>query len=91
MDRGVPEAKIDVIYNWCDETSIRPNASDPELASRLGLANRFNVIFAGTMGTAQGLDSVLEAANLCRSTLPNVQFVFVGAGVERNRPENHCR
>ena len=85
--RGVPPDKIDVIYNWCDETTIEPTTPDPELASRLGLANCFNLMFAGTMGTGQALDSVLEAAALCRQSLPNVQFVFVGGGVDRNRLE----
>jgi glycosyltransferase involved in cell wall biosynthesis len=85
--RGVAPDKIDIIYNWCDEAAIEPGGADPELASRLGLSGYFNVIFAGTMGTAQALDSVLEAAALCRQTLPNVQFVFVGGGVDRNRLE----
>jgi len=84
--RGVPPEKVDVIYNWCDETTIQSTApDDPELASRLGLSDCFNVMFAGTMGTGQALDSVLEAAALCRQTLPNVRFVFVGGGVDRNR------
>lgn len=39
------------------------------------------------MGTGQALDSVLDAAGLCLQVLPNVQFVFVGGGVERNRLE----
>jgi glycosyltransferase involved in cell wall biosynthesis len=85
--RGVPPEKVDVIYNWCDETTIQPTAPDSELASTLGLSDCFNVMFAGTMGTGQALDSVLEAAALCRQTLPNVQFVFVGGGVDRNRLE----
>lgn len=85
--RGVPPEKIDVIYNWCDETTIHPTTPDLELASRLGLSDCFKVMFAGTMGTAQALDSVLDAAALCRKTLPNVQFVFVGGGVDRNRLE----
>jgi glycosyltransferase involved in cell wall biosynthesis len=85
--RGVPPDKIDVIYNWCDEATIRPTAAAPELASRLGLSDCFNVMFAGTMGTGQALDSVLEAAALCRETRSNVRFVFVGGGVDRNRLE----
>ena len=85
--RGVPPAKIDVIYNWCAETTLQPSAPAPELASSLGLSGYFNVMFAGTMGMAQALDSVLDAAALCRQTIPNVQFVFVGGGVERNRLE----
>jgi glycosyltransferase involved in cell wall biosynthesis len=87
VSRGVPPEKVDVIYNWCDETTIQPTAPDPELAARLGLSDCFNVMFAGTMGTAQALDSVLESAALCRQSLPNVQFVFVGGGVDRNRLE----
>jgi colanic acid biosynthesis glycosyl transferase WcaI len=87
VQRGVPPAKIDVIYNWSAEATIQPTAPDPELASRLGLSGYFNVMFAGTMGTGQALDSVLDAAGLCLQTLPNVQFVFVGGGVERGRLE----
>jgi glycosyltransferase involved in cell wall biosynthesis len=85
--RGVPSGKIDVIYNWCAEATIHSTTPDPELASRLGLSGYFNVMFAGTMGTAQALDSVLEAAALCQGTLPEVQYVFVGGGVDRIRLE----
>jgi glycosyltransferase involved in cell wall biosynthesis len=86
--RGIAPGNVDVIYNWCDEawcdqTTIHPTPPDPELATRLGLSGLFNVMFAGTMGTAQALDSVLKAAAICRQTLPEVQFVFVGGGVER--------
>jgi colanic acid biosynthesis glycosyl transferase WcaI len=85
--RGVPPDKIEVIYNWCDDATFQPLAPAPALASRLGLSDGFTVMFAGTMGTAQSLDSVLDAAALCRQTLPRVQFVFVGGGVDRNRLE----
>ena len=49
------------------------------------LAGRFNVIFAGTMGKAQALDAVLDAAALVAKSEPNVQFVFVGGGIDRAR------
>jgi glycosyltransferase involved in cell wall biosynthesis len=44
-------------------------------------------MFAGTMGIVQALDAVLEAAALCSESLPHVQFVFVGGGVDRARLE----
>lgn len=87
MGRGVPEDKISVIYNWCDEENIHPQARDEALAQRLGLAGRFNVIFAGTMGVAQALDAVLEAAAICAPINPAIQFVFVGGGIDRARLE----
>jgi glycosyltransferase involved in cell wall biosynthesis len=86
-ERGVPAAKLRVIYNWCDEGSIAASAPDPAMARQFGLEGRFNVVFAGTMGLAQGLDAVLCAAERCQARRPDVQFVFVGGGVDRDRLE----
>ena len=55
MARGIPEAKIDVVYNWCDEDSIAVPPRDPRLAEAWGFAGRFNVVFAGNLGRMQGL------------------------------------
>jgi glycosyltransferase involved in cell wall biosynthesis len=83
--RGVPEHKIEVIYNWCEDDKIQSTNRDEALARELGMAGLFNVVFAGTMGKAQTLDAVLEAALLLRDKLPKVQFVFVGGGIDVNR------
>jgi lipopolysaccharide/colanic/teichoic acid biosynthesis glycosyltransferase len=83
--RGVSPDKIDVIYNWCDETVFKGDyKSRVRLASS---ADKLSILFAGTMGTAQGLDSVLQAAQICLRTAPTAEFVFVGGGVERARLE----
>lgn len=87
IHRGVPQDRIEVIYNWCDEYAQRPMPRDEILAEQVGMAGRFNVLFAGTMGVMQELDTVLEAAKLCRTVSPTVQFVFVGGGVDRQRLE----
>src|SRR5580698_596409 len=39
------------------------------------------------MVLAQGLDSVLRAAQICRTTVPAAEFLFMGGGVERRRLE----
>ena len=80
--RGVPEEKVHVIYNWCDETSIGPSAPDEVLERELGFYGRFNVVFAGTMGRAQGLEAVLRAAQRLQQAEPKIQFVFVGGGIQ---------
>ena len=79
--RGVPARKIDVIYNWSHEGQLQL-AHDPQVASSMRAGERFNVVFAGTMGKAQGLGTVLAAADLLQHSHPNVQFVFVGGGLE---------
>lgn len=84
IGRGVPATKIDVIYNWCDEASISISGGSPV---HLGHAGEFIVLFAGMMGLAQALDSVLEAAQLCASAVPRARFVFIGGGIDRERLE----
>jgi glycosyltransferase involved in cell wall biosynthesis len=81
--RGVPEKKIEIIYNWCDENALVADNS----AQQVRAEETFRVLFAGTMGLAQALDSVLEAAKICSSELPKVRFIFIGGGVERDRLE----
>lgn len=83
--RGVPEHKIEVIYNWCEDDKIQATARNEDLAREFGMVGRFNIVFAGTMGKAQALDAVLEAARVLRDRLPKIQFVFVGGGIDAGR------
>jgi colanic acid biosynthesis glycosyl transferase WcaI len=91
VERGVPASKITVIYNWADETKMKQVERDEALARSLGMAGKFNITFAGTMGLGQALDTVLEAAALLRERAPDIQFVFVGGGVEKERLEAIAR
>lgn len=85
--RGVPNEKIEVIYNWCDEKAIGTGHN----IHAAGDETTFNVLFAGTMGMAQALDSVLEAARICADSLPRARFIFVGGGIDRDRLECKSR
>ena len=84
LQKGVSASKICVISNWVDTEHYRPVKPDRELAKILSFEGRFTVMYAGTIGLAQGLEVVLEAAALLRD-LPPIQFVLVGDGVEFER------
>jgi colanic acid biosynthesis glycosyl transferase WcaI len=84
IKRGVTPEKIEVIYNWCDEAGIASKAS-PTDSRPYQFKSKFVVLFAGTMGTAQGLNTLLDCAELCMEALPDIQFVLIGGGVERQR------
>jgi colanic acid biosynthesis glycosyl transferase WcaI len=75
-----------LIYNWCDESHMgglqQPNGSSAKRSP-----GEFNVLFAGTMGVAQALDAVLDAARICRTLVPSARFQFIGGGVDRERLE----
>jgi glycosyltransferase involved in cell wall biosynthesis len=79
IEKGVPSKKIHVISNWVDTETYYPEKPDHTLAADLGIAGAFNIMFAGNLGEAQGLETVLDAAELLQHDL-QVQFVFVGDG-----------
>lgn len=80
LEKGVPAEKIYVVSNWVDPATYYQAEPNLELAHELGLAERFNVMFAGNMGEAQGLETVIEAASLLQDD-PQIQFVLVGDGI----------
>lgn len=84
IEKGVPDDKIEIIPNWANEQLFRPIIPDKDLAVREGLAERFNIIYGGNIGSAQGLKNVLDVAELLKD-IPMIQFVLVGDGVEKNR------
>jgi len=91
IKRGVPEKNIDVIYNWCDDTTISAADYDANLARELGLHGKFNILFAGGIGKGQALSSIVETANLIKNELPDVQFVFLGSGIELELLQNRTK
>jgi colanic acid biosynthesis glycosyl transferase WcaI len=82
IERGVPAGKIDVVYNWCDERQVvAAGTSLPEL-DEIRLQGKKLVLYAGSMGPVQSLGHVLDAAGLLRDRHQDIQFVFVGSGIE---------
>lgn len=80
VERHVPENKIDVIYNWCAENELNFSYNDKKIS--LTKKGTFHILFAGNMGKAQSLNSVLDAAEKLLQTAPGLFFVFLGSGVE---------
>jgi colanic acid biosynthesis glycosyl transferase WcaI len=79
---GVPQCRIERVRNWARLAS--PTETRGETRDRLGWApNDFVCLHAGNMGQKQGLDNLLEAAQLLRD--PDVKIVLSGDGNDRNR------
>jgi glycosyltransferase involved in cell wall biosynthesis len=84
IERGVDASKIDVVYNWCDESQMSTQVCE-KTGDPFGLAGRFTVVYAGNLGRVQALDVVLETAALLGDEHPDILFVFVGDGVDAGR------
>lgn len=61
------------------DTATLPSAASPALILPPG----FNIVFAGNMGAAQALPTILQAATVLRDR-PHVRFVLVGDGSQRD-------
>ena len=83
LERGVPESKLSVIYNWADETSL--GAPVGKVPAAFPGADQFRILFAGNMGKAQALNTVLDAASLLQARDSRVCWVMLGGGVEVER------
>ena len=78
LSKGVPEDKIEVIYNWVDTDAVHPvEKRENSLYEEFVLSrDRFTIVYAGNLGYAQNIQIILDAAR----ELSGVQFVIFGTG-----------
>ena len=64
MAKGVPEEKIEVIYNWVDEEAVVDiPRTENKLFDKYGLdRDKFYVTYNGNIGLTQNMDMLLEVA-----------------------------
>ncbi|UCD35955.1 MAG: glycosyltransferase family 4 protein, partial [Nitrospiraceae bacterium] len=85
LERGLSEDKVVMVLNGVsreflqDTKELRPD--QPK--------ERYRVLYAGVLGYAQGLSSILDAAEELQHL--NVDFVFAGDGPERKTMEEQAR
>jgi glycosyltransferase involved in cell wall biosynthesis len=86
--QGVDEKRIAVIPSGVEADFCLDPESNSALRARhmwrtiLGLRGEMVVLYAGTLGMAHGLGTLLRAAERLRHR-PDIVFVIVGAGAER--------
>ena len=80
-ERGARQ--IELIPNGADPDMFNPFADGAGFRRKHGLDGKFVVLYAGAHGMSNDLGVVLQAAGLLRSC-PEIRFVFVGDGKEKN-------
>jgi glycosyltransferase involved in cell wall biosynthesis len=76
--------KIDVVTNGVDLIEFDPDKSLPDSKSQLGLTDKFVAVYAGTLGMAHGVTTILDAAERLRHDR-RIAFLLVGDGAEREK------
>jgi colanic acid biosynthesis glycosyl transferase WcaI len=80
---GVPVEKITVVENGVETDLFTPHGPTNALKSTIGLDGRFIVSCIGTLGLAHGLNMVLQAAAELQDIFPDILFLFVGEGADK--------
>jgi colanic acid biosynthesis glycosyl transferase WcaI len=85
----VPREKISVIENGVETQLFAPEpfTAEPavDLRRELGVEGKFVVSYIGTMGMAHGLETIISAAIRLRDTNPEIVFLLLGEGAEKDR------
>lgn len=89
QERGVEDRRILFLPNGVDAELFHPTpATNDPIGAKDRWPGKFVVCFAGTIGMAHGLKTLIDAATLLRN-VTDVQFVVVGDGAERTSLEEH--
>jgi glycosyltransferase involved in cell wall biosynthesis len=87
VSAGVARERVSMIPNASDLDMFSPDIDARPLRERLGLGERFVCSYFGTMGEANDLSQVVEAASL----VDDVAFVLLGDGKRRGDLEALAR
>ncbi len=81
VQKNVPSSKIEIIPNFVDKSMFGSESRDNDFSIENDLIDKFVVLFAGNMGLAQGIETIVEASEYLEQE-KDIQIVLVGGGVK---------
>jgi glycosyltransferase involved in cell wall biosynthesis len=95
MEAGVlkfeKQEKISMIPNMAKIDVFYPRPKNLELVEKLGLnKDSFKLIHFGALGIANGIDTIIETANLLKDD-NSIEFIFIGGGSTEEAMKNKCK
>lgn len=92
MEKGVPEDKIEIVYNWVDENQVVDvPRSENKLFDKYGLdRDKFYICYSGNVGFTQNMQMLVNVAKDLEDN-ENIGFVIVGEGAFKPKLEELVR
>ena len=89
MDKGVPEEKIVVVYNWVDQNAVVDvPRSENKLFDKYNLdRSKFYIEYSGNIGLTQNMDMLLEVMEDLQGSYPDINLALVGEGAYKAQVE----
>lgn len=81
---GIAPARVARVTNGVNTEQFQYRAAGRAIRGEWGLEEKFIVQYAGLIGMAQGLDTILDTAELLRDRR-EIVFVLIGEGIEKER------
>lgn len=85
LSKGDFDKKIVFVPNWAENLYLEKRPVEPEAVERM-MPKGFRVMFAGNIGEAQDVESIVRAADETR-IIPEIKWVIVGDGRAKARME----
>ncbi|PZC47839.1 MAG: Glycosyltransferase involved in cell wall bisynthesis [Chloroflexi bacterium] len=90
-DWDVSSEKCSIVNNGVETELFSPDGDARQQKEALGVGDKFVVSYVGTLGMAHGLAMILQAAEQMRDSHPDVLFMLIGEGAEREHLENETK
>ena len=84
VNRGFDKSKVHLITNGVNTEFFKKENRDENFRKEIGIENKFSIVYAGIHGLAQGLEVVIEAAEILKD-YKDIQFIFIGDGPEKGK------
>jgi glycosyltransferase involved in cell wall biosynthesis len=90
LEKSIPADKVRLIPNGVDTEMFDPSSRGDGLRKSWGGAGKFLVTYAGALGMANDIPTLLKAAARLRSE-PDIHFILLGDGKDRLKLENTAK
>ena len=89
MAKGVPEDKIEVVYNWVDQNAVvHVDRSENKLIGKYNIdPTKFYIEYSGNIGLTQNMDMLLDVMKELKDSHPEIGLILVGEGAYKKQVE----
>ena len=89
MAKGVPEDKIEVVYNWVDQNAVvHVDRSGNKLIGKYNIdPTKFYIEYSGNIGLTQNMDMLLDVMKELKTSHPEIGLILVGEGAYKKQVE----
>ena len=89
MAKGVPEDKIEVVYNWVDQNAVvHVDRSENKLITKYNIdPTKFYIEYSGNIGLTQNMDMLLDVMKDLKASHPEIGLILVGEGAYKQQVE----